>query len=283
MTKTPYLNVGCGSKFHKDWVNIDISSNSPDIIAYNLLKGIPFKDNTFEVVYHSHVLEHFQKEDAPFFIKECYRVLKPGGILQVVTPDLENLAKNYLMLLEQNINAQTEESAANYEWILLEMYDQTVRNQKGGDMGKYLRRPVIINEKFVMNRIGLQGRNIRDHYLNNFPGSNKKPSITMIISILNPEKWWKALKIVRFKALTLLLTKCERKYLQIGKFRLDGEIHYWLYDRYSLSKLLETCGFKEMRIKTPIDSDISDWGMYALDVKDDQAYDPTSLFMEARK
>jgi SAM-dependent methyltransferase len=260
-----------------------MSSNSPDIIAYNLLKGIPFKDNSFEVVYHSQVLEHFQKENAPFFIKECYRVLKPGGILRVVTPDLENLARNYLMFLEQNINAQTEESAANYEWILLEMSDQTVRNQSGGNMAKYLQRPIVINEKFIMNRIGLQGKKIRDRHLNNFHGINKKIGVARIIGILNPKKWWKALKIIRFKLLTLLLTKSERKYLQIGKFRLDGEIHYWLYDRYSLFKLLESCGFKEIRIKTPIDSEISNWGMYELDVKNDQVYDPTSLFMEARK
>lgn len=60
--KLNYLNVGCGSKYHKDWVNVDMNSNSPDVISCNLLKGILFPDKKFEVLYHSHVLEHFPKE-----------------------------------------------------------------------------------------------------------------------------------------------------------------------------------------------------------------------------
>lgn len=95
MEKLNYLNVGCGGKFHKDWVNVDMTSNSKDVIVANLLKGIPFPDNSFDVVYHSQVLEHFPKEKARDFIKECFRVLKPDGIIRVVVPDLENIVNEY--------------------------------------------------------------------------------------------------------------------------------------------------------------------------------------------
>src|ERR1700743_2591931 len=93
--KLPYLNLGCGHHFNKRWVNVDFVSIGDDVIGHNLLKGIPFDDSSFEVVYHSHVLEHFQKRDAVKFIDECYRVLKPGGTIRVVIPDLEQIVTHY--------------------------------------------------------------------------------------------------------------------------------------------------------------------------------------------
>lgn len=50
------LNLGCGQKYLRDWVNIDSVSNSEHIQAYKLLNGIPMNDNCVDVNYHSHVL-----------------------------------------------------------------------------------------------------------------------------------------------------------------------------------------------------------------------------------
>ena len=99
-SKLPYLNLGCGSHFNQQWVNIDFSKTGEGVIAHNLLNGIPFDDNTFDVVYHSHVLEHFPQDKAIDFIRECYRVLKPGGIIRVAVHDLEQIIKNYSRLID---------------------------------------------------------------------------------------------------------------------------------------------------------------------------------------
>ena len=69
----------------------------------------------------------------------------------------------------------------------------------------------------------------------------------------------------------------------IGEFRMGGEVHMWMYDRFSLSRLLLSCGFRNPTVKNPFESDIPDFGGYELDVKDTVVYDPKSLFMEARK
>ncbi len=148
MTKLDYLNVGCGNKFHKEWVNVDMISNSSYVMAYNFLKGIPLPNNQFDVVYHSQVLEHFPKEKAPDFISECFRVLKPNGIIRIVVPDLENIVKEYTKYLHENINNSNTQAEANYDWILLEMYDQTVRNYPGGQMAQFLKQADIVNEKY---------------------------------------------------------------------------------------------------------------------------------------
>ena len=130
------LNIGCGTRFHKDWINIDKFSHSKDVIPYDLKKGIPFPDHYFDVVYHSNLLEHFSKAGAFFLLKECLRVLTSGGIIRVAVPDLEEIARIYLESLEQSRKG-SKEWEYNYEWILLEMYDQVARNKSGGEMLNY--------------------------------------------------------------------------------------------------------------------------------------------------
>src|SRR5687767_3201991 len=94
-----YLNLGCGDRYISDWTNVDFVSQGKGVIAHNLIEGIPFPDNSFDVVYHSHVLEHFTKQRGFLFIKECYRVLKPNGILRIVVPDLEEIVREYFKSL----------------------------------------------------------------------------------------------------------------------------------------------------------------------------------------
>ena len=71
--------------------------------------------------------------------------------------------------------------------------------------------------------------------------------------------------------------------IKIGKFRLSGEVHYWMYGRFSLQRLLQQAGFKNISIKNPNESDIPDWNAYELDVKGGCVIDPASIFMEATK
>lgn len=52
----------------------------------NFVKNkLPYKDNSFDVVYSKSVIEHMP--DALYFVSECKRVLKPGGIFLALTPD----------------------------------------------------------------------------------------------------------------------------------------------------------------------------------------------------
>lgn len=288
MSKLNYLNIGCGTKFHKDWVNIDMVSDSPYVMQYNLLTGLPFEDEKFDAIYHSQVLEHFPKEKALDFIRECYRVLKPSGIIRVVVPDLENIIDEYQEHLKKNLDSPNEISKANYDWILLEMYDQSVRNYWGGQMEQYLKQPELINEKYILDRIGFVGRTIREQCKSQNNHSGSKPEVSAFLRL--------ARKIKRFffqinsgpmafrqKMLRFFLTKKEFGYYKLGKFRMGGEIHFWMYDRFSLKMLLEKSGFKQIAVKSPFESNIPDWAEYELDVKNGLVYDPTSLFIEGRK
>jgi len=285
MPQIPYLNLGCGDKFHKDWVNIDMVSTTPYVKAVNLLKGIPYPANEFEVVYHSQVLEHIPKQEAQAFLSDCCRVLKPGGTLRIVLPDLEDIARNYIKLLDQNLENTTPESKANYEWMLLEMYDQAIRNIPGGMMTDFISQQEMANEDFVLDRIGHIGKNIRKGFLGlpidrpSVQELTKESFLTRAIRRIKKE-----LAAFRRGIINLMLTQKERNALKVGEFRLGGEIHYWMYDRYSLKELLLASGFKEVFLMSPHKSNIPDWASYELDVRaNGDVYDPTSLFMEARK
>ena len=257
-----------------------MTSNNPHVKSYNLLKGIPFPNDQFDVVYHSQVLEHFPKEKAPSFVRECLRVLKPGGVMRVVVPDLENIVNEYIKHLAENIRNPSRQSEANYDWILLEMYDQTVRNYSGGQMAEFLQQPELVNEKYIIGRIGYVGRSIRDSYLTT---KNREQPIPQLKGVIKKIKSAGIIRRVSRLVIGRINSSISSEAKSIGSFRLGGEIHMWMYDRFSLSRLLREVGFEEIEIKTPYESSIPEWDKYELDVKDGAVFDPTSLFMEARK
>jgi SAM-dependent methyltransferase len=118
------VNLGCGLQCLPGWLNVDGSlsalfgskkfsfinkilyklAGSSDYYSFeaynkviredglkffNLTKGIPVADNSADVIYCSHFLEHLNKEDGHHFLAECFRALKKGGLLRIAVPDLD--------------------------------------------------------------------------------------------------------------------------------------------------------------------------------------------------
>ena len=77
----------------------------------------------------------------------------------------------------------------------------------------------------------------------------------------------------------MLLPKKDYKYYTTGRFRFGGEIHQWMYDRYSLGRLLEKVGFNDIVVRSADTSYIDNWKDYKLDDTSENA----SLFIEAIK
>jgi predicted SAM-dependent methyltransferase len=271
-----FLNLGCGYKYVKadEWLNADMLSVGDDVVKCNFLDGIPFESGRFDLVYHSHVLEHFAKADGEKFIAECYRILKPGGFIRIALPNLEVIAKEYLKGLERA--AAGEHNANNdYDWIMLEMYDQTVRNKTGGNMMSYLTQDKIPNEQYVFNRIGAGGKKWREEYRSS-ANMEKGRKATFKKMMERPSLIFKGIKQLFIR---LVLPKRDYQYYKAGQFRFGGEIHQWMYDRYSLGRLLQQVGFKEIVVRTAATSYIENWAMYKLDDTTETA----SLFIEAAR
>jgi hypothetical protein len=70
----------------------------------------------------------------------------------------------------------------------------------------------------------------------------------------------------------------------IGEFRLSGEVHHWMYDRFSLKELMENVGFSEIRVMRPGESRIPGWGEFLLEIgPDGSVHKPDSLIVEGIK
>ncbi|MBA54420.1 MAG: hypothetical protein CMK89_08200 [Pseudomonadales bacterium] len=152
------LNLGCGTKTsdHPNVVNIDwsislrikknpvlraflplllnqerrsrIAKDLGKIVVHDLSKGLPYADGSISVVYHSHLLEHIERNKAETFLSENLRVLKRGGILRVVVPDFEQLCRKYLASLESGLSTSTVE----HETHIADIIEQCVRVEAFG-------------------------------------------------------------------------------------------------------------------------------------------------------
>lgn len=116
------VNLGCGLRVAKGWLNIDGSLNAMfaswpnwvhkllyrfsgsqqyysldqycdilenhEFLYHDLALSLPLHDNTVDFIYSSHFFEHIFKDDAANLLKACAKALKPGGIIRISIPDL---------------------------------------------------------------------------------------------------------------------------------------------------------------------------------------------------
>lgn len=246
------LNLGCGGHFHDAWVNLDVAPSGPSVLRFDLQEGIPFEAGAFDAVYSSHMLEHLPRSLAPGLIEECFRVLRPGGIIRLVVPDLEIICRLYVRLLDQALTGDRE-AAERYEWIVVELLDQLVRHESGGEMLRYWLRDPMPASGFVRERVGRDAFGVIEKVRQ---GSIRPPSLTGRPP--SPET--------------------------IGRFRASGEVHQWMYDRFSLGNLLAAAGFAGATVCGAAQSAIPGFAGYHLDtLPDGEVRKPDSLFMEAHK
>ena len=92
------LNLACASNIKDGYINIDLHPEDYPglpIIAANAL-ALPFRDRSIDEIYMSHFLEHLDYMEADLGIREWRRVLKIGGKIKLIVPDMEVIAKGWL-------------------------------------------------------------------------------------------------------------------------------------------------------------------------------------------
>jgi len=90
------LHVGCGqstlpsdlynpSEWHETRADFD-SDVHPDVLCD--IMNLPFQDETYDSIFGSHILEHFDKYQRNMFMKSCIRTLKVGGSIVMLLPNI---------------------------------------------------------------------------------------------------------------------------------------------------------------------------------------------------
>lgn len=268
------LNIGCGYITHPEWINLDIAPTNPIVKSFDFRRGLPSPSESVDACYSSHVLEHARREEAKFLIQDCFRVLKSGGVVRIVVPDLEIIVREYLQYLEK-VSQGDRTSEADYDWMVLELLDQIARDRQGGEMAKYLNQPQLLNEDFVASRMGFE--------LSNCRAASQK---TVLEKLKSKRPAW-FLQKIRYKISEILVYLVAGRSAQVafreGVFRNSGEIHRWMYDRYSLSRILAQSGFTNIRVCQANESAIPNFNTYELDIWQGKTRKPDSLFIEAIK
>ena len=76
------------------WTNVDVGGGS-GVVRHDLTQPFPLPSETVKLVYSEHFIEHIARDQALSLLKECRRVLAPGGVLRLSTPDLRKLLAEY--------------------------------------------------------------------------------------------------------------------------------------------------------------------------------------------
>jgi predicted SAM-dependent methyltransferase len=96
------LHLGCGKRHIPGFIHID-AVDYPHVDHVATIDNLSFiQDNSVDLIYNCHVLEHFKRKDVERVLSEWFRVIKPGGILRVSVPDFSKLCEVYQR--EGNIN-----------------------------------------------------------------------------------------------------------------------------------------------------------------------------------
>jgi predicted SAM-dependent methyltransferase len=79
-----------------EFLNVDIVHFPQVNLVFDIREKFPFEDDVAAEVFSAATLEHFRKHHNEHILREFYRILEPGGVLQVSTPDIEAIARALL-------------------------------------------------------------------------------------------------------------------------------------------------------------------------------------------
>jgi SAM-dependent methyltransferase len=228
-----------------------------------LRRKLPLPDDCFDAVYANHVIEHLTPAEGERFTAELWRVLKPGGICRMVTPDLESVCQEYLQRLQQAADNPSERNLHCYQLSLLNLIDQMVRDVPGG-----LLLPILQSGRFDEECVRSLWGDIFARYYPNAP----RRTLSQKIASHSP----KELFFIAWRRLQLFVWRKDP--------RRTREANKWMYDRLSLQRLMEKSKFVDIVVKDYASSDIPDWSQYDFDrsSEGDYPFEP-SVYVEGRK
>lgn len=267
------VNLGCGSRYHLDWINFDLSA-SKGVHAWDVRAQLPLPSDSVDFVYSSHMLEHLDRASAKRLAEDVRRVLAPGGWFRVVVPDLARLARWYLEAFETK---RTE--PWKLEWARIHLIDQLTRRRSGGEMRSFLSASRGDSLQFAISRMGSEAESTAAQGVETSrlsqrlraPGLWRRVSARARLEVARSLTRW-------------LLGRSGVEALDVGRFAVSGEPHVWMYDSRSLSELLRAAGFEVAVERRPAESAWARWDAYNLDVdRDGRIYKPDSLYLEAQK
>ena len=148
--KSLRLHFGCGYRVLKDWINIDIyfgtfeqylsefnkkdypqfaKGTKDDFYSIDFTEiSLPLPDNSVDAIFHEDFIEHLGQKDQVIFLAETYRVLKPGGVHRVNTPELlKSIGSSDFIKGKNGVHTEEWDSNGHYNVLTKKSLDELAR------------------------------------------------------------------------------------------------------------------------------------------------------------
>lgn len=135
------LNIGSFKNMFHGWVNIDLQPlatwakmNGYLFKQIDVRNGLPYGDDQVDLIVANHFIEHLSIKEGAAFLRECFRVLKPSGIIRLGVPDAKLLCEKYLdgtIMEYRHVNLGVEKAGSSEEALsqLLLAGHETIYNE----------------------------------------------------------------------------------------------------------------------------------------------------------
>lgn len=250
-----FYNIGAGDFYHPYWTNLDAGQeyylnmvpNNNVSIDYNIFdkKPIPVEDGKAELLYCSHTIEHVDNISVEYLFRDCYRILKPGGVFRVICPDIDLAYKAW-----KNNNKDF------FYWI----------NSKSA---------VENFEKHCL-AIPLSKASITQIFLEDFAAAASEIALVGSETRISDERFKEIFEQLEYEqALDYCISFCTEEMQRKFPFR-----HMNWFNQKKLTKLFRDAGFSDIRLSGYLQSTVP---VLRSDLYFDQNMPNVSLFMEAIK
>jgi predicted SAM-dependent methyltransferase len=121
------LHLACGKNILNGWNNYDFEPiNGAKKI--DLLKPLPFIENSIEYIYFEHALEHFDEVDGFVLLEQFFKILKPSGVVRIVTPNLDTYIDRYMNWNSEENYARMQQFNDQTQFLNYAFFGESINN-----------------------------------------------------------------------------------------------------------------------------------------------------------
>lgn len=125
-------------------------ANWDKVIKCDASKRLPYKDESVNIIYSSHFLEHIPEEKGIQVLRECYRVLIKGGVMRLVVPDLLWYAEHYVTETRKIVSGKTiSNDRSIHDKFLNTVYGAYIKRKRYGAEHCYMYDLPTLNQCLI--------------------------------------------------------------------------------------------------------------------------------------